>query len=57
MESDIKCMECGKGTRHFELGHIVYDANNPTDIWIRMELKSVFAWITPNVLKKIIIEI
>ena len=24
MQTDVKCMECGKGTRNFELGEIFY---------------------------------
>lgn len=28
MQIDIKCEECGKGTRHFELGKIFYSVDN-----------------------------
>ena len=28
MEIDIKCLECGKGTRNFELGEVFYLADN-----------------------------
>jgi|SRR3989344_1165454 len=30
MESDIKCMECGKITRNFELGEVICDFNKPS---------------------------
>ncbi|MBI2148201.1 hypothetical protein HYU23_00825 [Candidatus Woesearchaeota archaeon] len=30
MEADIKCLECGKGTRNFELGEVFYCRENPT---------------------------
>lgn len=29
MEADIKCLECGRMTRHFELGKIYYNIDNP----------------------------
>lgn len=32
MEVDIKCMECGRGTRNFELGKIFYDLDDDNSI-------------------------
>ena len=29
MESDIKCLECGKMTRNFELGELICDLRKP----------------------------
>ena len=34
MESDIKCLECGKITRKFELGKLFYDINKPLESMI-----------------------
>ena len=31
MEIDIKCSECGKGTRHFDLGEIFYLPDNASE--------------------------
>ena len=31
MEIDIKCMECGKGTRKFELGGLFYLEDKPSE--------------------------
>ena len=31
MEIDIKCLNCGKGTRHFELGSIYYMLEKPSE--------------------------
>jgi len=31
MEIDIKCLECGKGTRNFELGEIFYLPEHPAE--------------------------
>ena len=30
MESDIKCLECGKMTRNFELGELICDIRKPS---------------------------
>jgi len=30
MQIDIKCAECGKMTRHFELGKVCYSVENPS---------------------------
>ena len=30
MQTDIKCANCGKMTRHFELGEIYYDVEKPS---------------------------
>ena len=30
MQIDIKCLDCGKMTRHFELGQLFYDVDNPS---------------------------
>ena len=30
MESDIKCLECGRITRNFELGEVICDFNKPS---------------------------
>jgi hypothetical protein len=36
MEANIKCMECKKGTRHFELGLLIYDlANSDNSLLIK----------------------
>jgi hypothetical protein len=34
MEIDIKCLECGKGTRNFELGRAYYLIDNPSETFI-----------------------
>ena len=38
MESDIKCMECGKITRNFELGEIICNIDKPSATLLVKEL-------------------
>ena len=38
MEIDIKCLECGKGTRNFQLGNLFYCLKRPTETAVIKEV-------------------
>ena len=48
MEIDIKCLECGKGTRNFQLGNLFYCLKRPTETAVIKEVifcpKCGLAW-------------